>query len=79
MLSSHWGDGATLVLVLVGLWCWGHCCQAGAAGTVIVVIMLVLVSGAIIVIALHQESYKGLRLSDAVCARWPDMSDNVDI
>ena len=44
MLTLHWGDGA--VLVLLGLWCWGHCHQAGAAGTIVVLVVL----GAIVVV-----------------------------
>ena len=41
---------AVLILVLVGLWCWGHCRQAGTAGTVVVIIMLVVVLGAVVVV-----------------------------
>ncbi|KIM57563.1 hypothetical protein SCLCIDRAFT_1219401, partial [Scleroderma citrinum Foug A] len=51
LLTSHWGDGA--VLVLVGLWCWGHHRQAGTAGTIV---MLVVLGAIIVVIMLGGEA-----------------------
>ncbi|KIM50298.1 hypothetical protein SCLCIDRAFT_1225429, partial [Scleroderma citrinum Foug A] len=69
LLTSHWGDGAALVLV--GPWCWGHCHQAGTAGTIV---MLVVLGAIVVVIALGGAAVLVLAIVVMVVLVGPSLS-----